>query len=564
MITLNMAGASYDFLSSQMKAAVDTGTFIVLLKNFGKKEGAPGFQYVTGIEDYQVFNLYPSPVFKDDTFYFAIQASASFVYMGVGVGAVALGSAVYKIRTGILSVKGLPIGPTSMADCLLNLVLAIMLGCSNTIQVIQKISTGDYAVSCSILSLRFVVMCVSTYIIAICLLGKALRKMLVPEALHHGALWACICTICLLDPSLIRLLPWQITEFSKRSGGYPTYFIFRLSLFTTLFNATGMLIIASLTTNFHNLRSLIESAPFFLSAASLFLALLTVSFKMLAERLYLANAAVGTLHDIEFKNAELSRQEELLKEITAKLQLQKLELESKKLELIAQDREWLIEQQERIRSALELPELPENGMDEPVNTDGDGIELSEQAHPRNHRESNTQQHRPRGLSRYSVEHGDEIDTSVRLTYVQMQSDFHAILSHGLEDNEGIDLAAASELLKKIEDSPVYLNMHSRDSEHRTRTSKLSLVCSPFHPNSHVQSESSELISYVLGGHLRNTHAEPRDEIPASLSDSDGTVSSVSNPLQRARSIRPFQTEIESNPPRRLSVSGDEEKTTHKL
>ena len=490
-IDIYSAGITFTALQVAMTSCYTNTQLYGLLVNHlhdsGCRYNASGLTQVGSVNALKILNLHPSPPpVKDSVFNLFIQTSTAYIYMGTGVGAVALGAFVFKARTTLNTVLPM-LGKTKLSDCLLSLVLSIMLGCSNTLQVLSGIGRKDYIIWCLILSIRFVVMMVAGYIIVSMLFRPFLNKMLIPEALHNSALWCACSAVMLLDPTLVRLLPWRRTEFTNRSGGYPNFFVFRLTLVCSIFNSAAMATISSILCDFSNLRDVSNSAPFFLSIFSLGFTSSTFVFKLLAERLFELNPTIDSKEDIDFRAEELRKQEQLLQEITSAIASQKVILEAKRVSVLAQDREWLLQEQERIRAALDIHphETPSGPKSQNLSSNSktsfaggtnpnpnpnlssnsktsfaggtDGIELAAMQRPTVGRASAYSSWERPGLD-------NDDDDNDRLTFARLQSEFREVLQH--EDRETIDVARANDVLRLLEANPVFQRNLERQSVSR--------------------------------------------------------------------------------------------------
>jgi hypothetical protein len=77
---------------------------------------------------------------------------------------------------------------------------------------------------------------------------KSLSSYLDPRAAAPFSLFKILLTaLMLFDPSLIRLLPWRLTKFSKRSQGYPNWTVFVSSLCVIVVLSVALLAICAVS-----------------------------------------------------------------------------------------------------------------------------------------------------------------------------------------------------------------------------------------------------------------------------------------------------------------------------
>ena len=486
-LDIKSAGLTYTVLETDMRQAVNGGTLVNELHDKGCNPHTVGLSQISAIQSLVISDLHPATVEQSTLLQLFIQTSTAYLYMGSGVFAVTLGSVIYKTRSDLE--KKIPmLGPTALSDCLFNIVVAVMLFSSNVLQVMANNQSHHPEIWCTIVTIRGVVFVVAFYVIASLICRDFLNKMLIPEALHQSALWSACCVVLLLDPTLVRILPWQRSEFTTRSGGYPNYFIFRVTLMASIFQSTGMTIISTILCDFKNLRQIGNSAPFFLSLISLVFSSLTFSLKMLAERLF--ELSPDTTEDLEFKAEELKRQEALLQEVVDAIASQKRLLEAKRFEVQTQDREWLLKEQERIRAALEIqsglvqPGLVSSSSSEgggagsmgsrPVSASrklmaaaaaagagaGPGIELA--TIPSSSSTFPSTALPPTKEENEDEDEDDEEMRAARATFAQLQQEFRQVLLH--EERDTIDIARATNVLDLMEDNAVFRKNRERERQ----------------------------------------------------------------------------------------------------
>ena len=203
-----------------------------------------------------------------------------FAYVATLILALVLSAAIVFTRRS--AVNEYNIVELSAVDIVTSVAVAVMQVASNCLLLIVD-STSVDAPSLACLSLtRLVSFGVGAYLMHAALFRRWLQEHAVGATLHKPTLWLLLSLTSLCEPSILRFLPWKSSEFVRRSGGFPSMSVFKLTMFTALLQSTAMTALSA----WRFLSTLQGQLSFAISLASFAKAAITIMFRLQAEQIH--------------------------------------------------------------------------------------------------------------------------------------------------------------------------------------------------------------------------------------------------------------------------------------
>ena len=241
----------------------------------------------------------------------------------------------------------------SASEHFFSVTIAVM----QLVSSILQIQSGHILGVLIIIISRSIIVAVTAWIIFSALFAN-LRRKIVGAALHDATVWVLVTFAAMLEPSIVRFLPWKFGEFTERSGGYPSLAVFYSCLLATMVQTCLMmaLTITSYLSSTTGLASLGLSCLLFSKM------LLTLIFRISAEKIHKIRVKVvdadallfyredGKVFDEQGKR--IQEQNQMIDSMQAEIDGQRKMFEEREQDLMHREEELRRLKEERVRLAV--------------------------------------------------------------------------------------------------------------------------------------------------------------------------------------------------------------------